>query len=219
MALDQVLLTEYPQPQALRFRHYEWTEDAFTFGFAQPWGHELEALAENYPLIRRETGGGLVDHRNDWTWTLILPLSHPAAQGSLTCLYSGMHKALHVALRAQGVPAELQDIAPAALASGAFRQCFTRAERDDVVLPDGHKLAGAAQRRTRDGVLVQGYVDKLALPQVDWALLEREFTIALGTWLESPPEAMPMPLISAELLENLSARFASEAWNQRRKRS
>lgn len=219
MAVDQLLLTQYPHPDQPRFRHYGWTEPAFTFGFAQTWGPELAALEPSHAVVRRETGGGLVDHRHDWTWTLVLPLTHPAAEMGLTCLYSAMHRALHIALRAQGVPALLQDTAPESSVSGVFRQCFTRAERDDVVLADGQKLAGAAQRRTRDGILAQGYVDKQALPGVDWSLLEQEFAMALGIWLESPPEKRPLPSGNPVERHALIQRFASVAWNHHRRRN
>lgn len=219
MALDQLMLEAYPEPAALRFRHYGWTEPAYTFGFAQTWGAELEALAQKHKVIRRETGGGLVNHNRDWTWALVLPLEHPAAEAGLTCLYSGLHRALHQALTGQGVPVLLQSSAPEPLLAGAFRQCFTRAERDDVVLPDGCKVAGAAQRRTRAGILVQGYVDRSPLPGLDWARLEDDFVQILGAWLESPAQPMAIPAFPSEGFRAMRERFASASWNRYRKRS
>lgn len=219
MATDQLLLENYPEPGVVRFRHYGWTEPAYTFGFAQPWGTELEALSKNHAVIRRETGGGLVDHNRDWTWTVVLPPDHPVAAEGLTCLYSGLHRALHRALVAQGAPVSMQSSAPEPLAPGDFRQCFTRAERDDVILVGGGKVAGAAQRRTRAGILAQGYVDRPSLPGLDWARLETDFAAALGEWFSSPPIQQPLPDLDAEMLAAQSARFASTAWNRQRKRA
>ncbi len=218
MATDQWLLESYPEPGVPRFRHYGWTEPAYTFGFAQAWGPELEALAQNHAVIRRETGGGLVDHNRDWTWTLVLPLEHPAAEAGLTCLYSGLHRALHEALVSQDAPVLLQSTAPAPLTPRAFRQCFTRAERDDVVLADGRKVAGAAQRRTRAGILAQGYVDRPTLPGIDWDRLEIDFAAILARWLHSSTEKIAMPVLRTKPYQETVQRFASTEWNHHRKR-
>lgn len=219
MATDQLMLEAYPMPSAARFRHYRWTEPAYTFGFAQPWGDELEALAEDFAVIRRETGGGLVDHQRDWTWSLVLPPGHSAAADGLTCLYSGLHRALFHALRKQEAPVKLQQSAPEPLPAGCFRQCFTRAERDDVILEDGTKVAGAAQRRTRAGVLAQGYVDRLFLPGLAWQQLEEDFAESLAEWLGSKRQAYVLPEWDPIALDGLRQRFASSRWNQYRKRN
>ena len=69
MALDFLLLQRYPEPSAARFRHYEWRTSAFTFGLSQTIDYVRANLpsGETFDLCRRPTGGGIVDHRNDWT--------------------------------------------------------------------------------------------------------------------------------------------------------
>src|SRR6188768_1939316 len=88
MALDFLLLQRYPTPAAARFRHYEWRTQAFTFGLSQAMDYiranlPTAALAKEglphssgFDLCRRPTGGGLVDHRNDWTYGLVIPRAH-----------------------------------------------------------------------------------------------------------------------------------------------
>src|SRR3954471_23872243 len=107
MALDFLLLQRYPAMAEPRFRHYEWRRAAFTFGFSQ----KIEFVRTNLPqgealdLCRRPTGGGIVDHRNDWTYTLVLPRGHPLEELRATQSYRVTHEALAAALRGQGVPA------------------------------------------------------------------------------------------------------------------
>ncbi|MFA5057141.1 MAG: lipoate--protein ligase family protein, partial [Opitutaceae bacterium] len=69
MALDFLLLQRYPPAEAVRFRHYEWRGPAFTFGFGQKiaWVRGQLPPEMSLDLCRRPTGGGIVDHREDWT--------------------------------------------------------------------------------------------------------------------------------------------------------
>jgi len=81
MAADFLLLQRYPEPAHARFRHYDWRGPAFTFGYGQKIAYvrdQLAALApgEHPDLTRRPTGGGVVDHRNDWTFALVIPRGH-----------------------------------------------------------------------------------------------------------------------------------------------
>jgi len=125
MALDFLLLQRYPAPETARFRHYEWRTQAFTFGLSQamdyiranlPSGSSAiasataEALAKEglphssgFDLCRRPTGGGLVDHRNDWTFCLVIPRGHALFEAPATQSYREVHAAL-AARRAGVVP-------------------------------------------------------------------------------------------------------------------
>jgi lipoyl(octanoyl) transferase len=78
MAVDFLLLQRYPAAENARFRHYNWHRPAFTFGYGQLLGYVKEQLPAGEPveLCRRPTGGGVVDHRNDWTYALVIPGEH-----------------------------------------------------------------------------------------------------------------------------------------------
>ena len=83
MAADFLLLRRHPRPAVARFRHYGWRAPAFTFGYSQRIAFVREQLAaavagEVRPpeLCRRPTGGGVVDHRDDWTYALVIPVSY-----------------------------------------------------------------------------------------------------------------------------------------------
>ena len=80
---------------------------------------------------------------------------------------------------------------------------------------DGRKVAGAAQKRTRHGLLVEGYVWRPFLPGCDWVRFEKDFPIALGKALQSPPVAVSEPIYDQHDHEQTWARFNSTDWNQR----
>ena len=51
------------------FRAYGWREPTITFGLSQPFTAVRTLLGEGdgiLRLVRRPTGGGVVDHRDDW---------------------------------------------------------------------------------------------------------------------------------------------------------
>lgn len=310
MAVDTLLLEAYPQPQVPRFRHYGWSDPAFTFGRTQAWERARVALpvhvswqdaherfASTFQLVRRPTGGGIVDHRNDWTYALVIPAGHPLARTAAGQVYRDCHHVLVAALAAQGVAAALEPCAQAcaqavtatlepesnnlepceqaregleasaqanaaapstpaehtaaasALAgdapvpthpgdkddsdfadSSVSGACFTRAEPYDVVAKSGAKLAGAAQRRTRDGLLVQGSVSRAEVGELNWQRFERDVVEGFARWLAlsdglavSPPQPasvlvqeVSFPKWASEQLKATVARFASPQWNRRR---
>jgi lipoyl(octanoyl) transferase len=212
MAIDLLLLEQYPAPEHIRFRSYGWNEPAFTFGYSQRISHVQQGIAAT--VIRRATGGGLVNHTNDWTYALILPPDHAITRGAATAAYQLVHAALASALREQAVAADLQ---PEEKAPGAAAACFERAEPNDVILAaDGRKLAGAAMKRNLHGLLLQGSVDRAPLPKGAWDRLEADFTAHLAAALNATRQPSPIPAWAAPARDAMIARFASRAWNERR---
>jgi len=72
MAMDEALLEAMPRFGQPVLRFYGWSEPAATFGYFQKFA-EVERLTKLRPLIRRPTGGGLVPHDADWTYSLVFP--------------------------------------------------------------------------------------------------------------------------------------------------
>ena len=133
-------------------RFYEWNEPAATFGYFQKYA-DVEGMTPLRPLIRRPTGGGLVPHDADWTYSLIFPPADPWYALRAVESYERAHRWVQAAFAQAGVAA---DLASAVRPEGPG-QCFIGAERFDL-LWRGRKIAGAAQRRNRDGLLIQGSV-------------------------------------------------------------
>lgn len=214
MAIDFLLLQRYPEPGEPRFRHYEWRQPAFTFGYSQKIAFIRRQLpaGESFDLCRRPTGGGLVDHREDWTYALVIPRGHPLEALRATNSYRAVHEALAAALRAQGVPAITQSAPPDPDEAGAG-VCFQRAEIYDVVHPTtGAKIAGAAQKRNKHGLLFQGSVWRPAVGAVDWEAFHDTFAAQLATALAIPAEPRPWPELNEDELGGLAENYRSPEW-------
>jgi len=152
MALDEVLLTAAPELGRPVLRFYSWTEAAATFGYFQKFA-ELERLTVLRPLVRRPTGGGLVPHDADWTYSLTFPPDDCWYKLKAVESYRRLHEWIQVAFQKTGTAAELSPGSKREFPS----QCFSGPERFDLVWQD-RKIAGAAQRRTRQGMLIQGSI-------------------------------------------------------------
>src|SRR2546421_8962752 len=164
MAMDEALLLSMPRLRGPVLRFYSWTEKAASFGYFQKCC-DAEKLPTLRPLVRRPTGGGLVSHDADWTYSMVFPASHVWYALRATESYRKIHEWLQVAFSDVGVKTEL---APAARRAGPG-QCFAGYEKADV-LWNGVKIAGAAQRRTKEGLLIQGSVQpgSLTVNRSDW---------------------------------------------------
>src|SRR5436305_1263672 len=154
MAIDEALL-ECATTPSIRF--YKWDHPALSFGyfgkFTDVANHSTEC-----DLVRRWTGGGIVFHGDDLTYSIVIPASDAAFTESSISTYEKIHDAIRAALVANGQSAQLA-------ANGAPKisdSCFANPVRGDV-LSNGHKIAGAAQRRTRRGLLQQGSIQGVDL--------------------------------------------------------
>lgn len=194
MAVDASLLYTLPTGIAA-FRHYGWSEPAITFGYTQQIAAVQAAFPKDLRLCRRLTGGGIVDHRNDWTYALAIQAELTAAQLPATELYATIHNCIRTALSQQSINSELAPCprlcSEAPTSHIGPDQCFVQATANDVIQPGGKKkIAGAAMKRNREGLLVQGSIDRGALPDsFDFQtfstalqqLLSQELEIPIGT--------------------------------------
>ncbi len=223
MALDFLLLQRYPRPAAPRFRHYGWHGPAFTFGYAQKIAlvRGLLAPGTQPDLCRRPTGGGLVDHRDDWTYALVIPRGHPLEDLRATQSYREVHECLAAALRLQEVPAVIKpSCEPPAEGDtcGASGVCFQRAELYDVVHGrSGEKIAGGAQKRNKHGLLFQGSLWRPAVgAAIDWEKLQDDFVAQLAGALQVTAEATPWPEFNEGEVSGLTEQYSSPEWIESR---
>jgi lipoate-protein ligase A len=229
MATDFLLLQRYPRAVP-RFRHYDWRGPAFTFGYSQKIAFVRESLSAVEPpfeLCRRATGGGVVDHRDDWTYALVIPRGHPLEELRATQSYREVHEALAAALRAQDVAAVTKPCVeePAESASvkepGPAGVCFQRAEIYDVVHErTGEKIAGAAQKRNKHGLLFQGSLWRPAAngggAAVDWEKFEEDFVARLAVMLGGEASATPWPELNEDEMTGLVEQYAAAEWTEQR---
>jgi lipoate-protein ligase A len=156
MAVDEVVFVTATTP-ILRF--YKWRRLSISFGYFGRYA-EVAGEAGDREIVRRWTGGGTVPHGNDVTYSIVIPSSHPFFQQSSVEIYQAVHDATCRALQQNGVEALLaKDAAPK-----ISENCFANAVRADV-LSGGRKIAGAAHRRSRAGLLHQGSIQQSDLPE------------------------------------------------------
>ncbi len=173
MAIDELLMTSVSDLSVLRF--YEWSEPTVSFGYFDKLAEAQKAFSddENLNYVRRWTGGGVVDHRIDLTYTLVIPKSHPLANLRGAESYRIIHEAVASALNDQGVDCKVI----AENAGDGNAACFENPVAFDIVCDNGNKLAGAGQKRSRYGLLHQGSVVGVKA-STQW---QKYFLTALGS--------------------------------------
>ena len=209
MAVDEALLLRARESGKPVLRFYAWSEPAASFGYFQRYGEVVKATPLR-PLVRRPTGGGIVPHDRDWTYSVVLPPDHFWYQLKAIESYRRVHEWVRAAFNETGIPAELAS-EPRREAVG---QCFVGAEQFDV-LAQNRKIAGAAQRRTRDGLLIQGSVQ--SPPGVKREAWEgRVCNIAAKNWQVSWLQ-WQLPPVVARAAEVLAAnKYGTREHNERR---
>ena len=165
MAIDEALLESAAVPS---IRFYGWRSPTLSFGYFGRFS-DVTIYASERDLIRRWTGGGIVFHGDDLTYSIVLRSSDPAFRESSMTIYEKIHRALADTLNGIGEQAVVAGggdaggvsaTNTAVTASGD--NCFANPVPADVMV-DGRKVAGAAQRRTRRGLLQQGSIQGVAV--------------------------------------------------------
>ena len=202
MAVDESLLAAMPRLQQPVLRFYGWTEPAATFGYFQKYA-DVASRTQLRPLIRRPTGGGIVPHAADWTYSLAFPAGHDWHGLAAVASYERVHQWIQAAFARLTIRTEL---APCCLktAPGA---CFEGYEKSDV-LWHGRKIAGAAQRRNQPGLLIQGSVQPppISPARADWesAMLAAAETTWHVDWQPFPAHALFNDQVTALIQEKYS---------------
>ncbi len=211
MALDEALLENVSRLGKPVLRFYGWTEPAATFGYFQKFS-EVERATPLRPLIRRPTGGGIVPHDADWTYSAVFPPGHEWHSLKAEESYRRIHEWIQSAFAKLKIETEL---ASCCKKSDAAAQCFAGHEKFDL-LWHGKKIAGAAQRRNKLGLLIQGSVQPppVKIARTDWEKAMQEaarerFNFA---WTEISPDAG-----LREHAEKLARqKYSQNSYNQKR---
>jgi lipoate-protein ligase A len=169
MAVDEALLERVAELGVPVLRLYRWSEPAATFGYFQKIA-DVETMTDLRPLVRRPTGGGLVPHDRDWTYSVAFPPGCDWYRLKALESYARLHEWMLCAFEEMAIETRL---APCCDTDGPGR-CFVGAEKSDLLI-GSRKIAGAAQRRNRFGLLVQGSVHP-PTPHTRRADWERAFT-------------------------------------------
>lgn len=213
MAADEALLQEVSRLGTPILRTYEWDRKAVSLGYVQ---HHT-AAPEGYAYVRRPTGGGVVYHDFDFTYSVVFPANHWLNGLDRIRSYDCLNRSVQAALRQLGLPAELAQTEIPHSVERATMVCFTNPTRYDLLL-EGRKIAGSAQRRTAEGLLHQGSLhfggDGLPFPRTTLAtaLLDGLQTVMGVTC--SP--FLPDDALEDKILTLVTEKYGTDAWNQLR---
>jgi len=199
MAVDEWLLEQARHPV---LRIYRWDGAWGSLGY---FGKLSEAKGglPGVKFVRRWTGGGIVDHRGDWTYSLIVPRDREIARMKGGESYRAIHEILLDVLRSEGGK---PDLSSGNGKSGGM--CFKNPVEFDVMDAEGGKLAGAAQRRGKLGLLHQGSVATAG----DSKLRGELFAESLAeSWWEAE-----ILVDETRVAEIIALRYGRKEWLERR---
>ena len=187
MAIDIDLLAKSANlAGAPLLRFYDWDRPSISIGYVQK--EEAVKNSEGYTIVKRPTGGGIVYHDRDFTYSVIVPAGHWITELDRVESYRVFHKAVVRAFDAFGLNCTLVDTKQPK-SDRATMQCFVTPTKYDVLcnnLQPGKlvKVAGSAQRCTRNGILHQGSIslepinnNKSQLKEELKQAFEKEFSI------------------------------------------
>lgn len=215
MRLDEKWLDELDPVGPPILHLYQWARPSATYGyFIRPENHLDLAQTEKWglDLARRPTGGGIVFHIWDLAFSFLMPAGHPAFSLNTLENYRFVNQVV------QGVvqtyfqqPAALTPQTADSLGPDCQHFCMAKPTQYDVV-HNGLKIAGAAQRKRRQGYLHQGTI-ALARPQFDLlndVLLSKQDVLAAMMQFTFAPLTRIEPNVRAEL-QNLLADKLNQA--------
>ncbi len=140
------------------FRFYGFSGDCITAGYSQDIGSEIDlakAKRLGVDVAKRPTGGGMVFHSShDIAFCCVFP-AKLFPKGFMSA-YHFVSDALLAALKQTGAGAEKHEGERPCEPSGG-RLCFSGAKDYEIAF-GGKKLAGIAQKKTRDKILQQGTI-------------------------------------------------------------
>lgn len=154
MAVDEALLRDSLTHDSCWLRWYRWREPTLSLGYFQKSQEAgVDARWRSLPSVRRLSGGGAILHDREWTYSCILPPSHPLTRQPAE-LYRAVHHGVIEVLGRRGIESHLRGHDAPEKPADAFL-CFQRGDPNDLLLGD-QKFLGSAQRRRRGGVLQHG---------------------------------------------------------------
>lgn len=156
MAVDEALLESFKESDLPIMRVYGW-ESALSLGRFSTFLKSLHfenIRAKNIPCIRRMSGGGILIHGGDLSYTLILPRSWMRGT-AVKENYRYVCEFLIALYQKLGFEARFA--CDLQLNEQRSNLCLAGIEPYDIVI-EGKKMGGNAQRYTRDAVFQHGSI-------------------------------------------------------------
>jgi lipoate---protein ligase len=158
---DRLLLEQLSLLDRPLLHYYRWETTAITYGhFINPWNLLKEEQAQAFDIVRRPTGGGLIFHYNDFSFSVALPHDHPKLSNHTLENYHLLNSCVISCLKQLlGTTSFSLELLKCVENSRSLRThfCMASPTQYDIML-DGCKVGGAAQRKTKWGLLHQSSI-------------------------------------------------------------
>jgi lipoate-protein ligase A len=169
MAKDAALLAQLDPTGPSLLHLYEWNVPCLTYGYFTDPAQDLnlEALERcELQKARRPTGGGIIFHLSDLAFSVLLPASHPRFSVNTLDNYAFINQKVAEVVASftlQSVKPQLYHQESTCLNQKCWAFCMAKPTQYDLMLK-GKKVGGAAQRRTKQGLLHQASLSLLPPP-------------------------------------------------------
>ncbi|MFH0940956.1 MAG: biotin/lipoate A/B protein ligase family protein [Candidatus Omnitrophota bacterium] len=163
MAIDEAIFLSYKENiSAPTLRFYGWKPAAVSIGCSQNPQNTLDletCQKQNIAFVRRPTGGGIIFHEHELTYSLVLAEGDLGLSCRVKESFENITSFLITAYQDLGI-----DACFAKNTSGPRTEdhtvadfCFSRKEEYDILV-NGKKLGGNAQKRRRNIILQHGSI-------------------------------------------------------------
>lgn len=160
MRLDEYLLTlagSNLKNPIIRF--YGWEKPTISLGFHQKINQDInieECKKAGIDIVVRPTGGRAILHKDELTYSVVVPKNHPLSNLALVESYKQINSAISLGLRKLGVNCEISS-GEKGINLAKNPSCFSSTSKYELSFA-GRKIAGSAQRRLKGGFLQQGSI-------------------------------------------------------------
>ncbi|BAF71923.1 lipoate--protein ligase family protein [Sulfurovum sp. NBC37-1] len=206
MAVDEALLTAFKEEDLPIFRLYRWEEASLSFGrFSQPketldWNR---VRTEGIPCVRRITGGGILVHGSDISYSLIVPHTYVRDKGvreayrELCAFLIRLYKLLEIDA---GFALDRH------LPETQSTVCLAGTEAYDIVT-DGRKIGGNAQRHTHHAMLQHGTIPLEINRERFETLFLKESGLSQAATLRETDRGMTEEVLKEKIIKAFSDTF------------
>ena len=217
MGIDETLLPEIAELKTPLLRIYGWDQPAVSIGYVQKYS---AAPQEGYTIVRRPTGGGIVFHDVDLTYTVVVPTGYWIEKQNRLESYHIFHRIVIKALSSLNIKSKLV-VSETKPVDRATMSCFTSPTRYDVISDNDadkqNKVAGAAQRRTKYGILHQGSIVIEDIASKRNELIESLLSAFVQELDIDFIDFTPSDDLLSSSAKLAKSKYATEAWNKHRK--
>ncbi len=191
MAIDEALLSCFdPAESSPVLRLYGWSPEALSLGRYQKAEESLDldlCRSAGVPLVRRITGGGIIYHAAELTYSLVCAPRHLPPADSIKESFRILTSFLLAMYRSLGLDAfyAVDRLPRGAVLGERTPFCFAGKESYDILI-NGRKIGGNAQRRLKNTIFQHGSIPLVNMSDTGARFLReipagiRESTTSIG---------------------------------------